>query len=208
MLAWSPAANNGAHPEIAGVWQHIIGGGDHSPGLWATGNAWALNGLVRVLAVLKNWPGASRLSDEASQVESMINSILNPIVTCTAKESCAMVDQANGLLKGYLVGGPQGPNQALPVWPGDVTGSAGIASAIYRMAQLEVGNSTHLTLAHRIRTTISTKGHIDANGYVAPAMNPYNWNNNVPYTHSPEAQALVALMGTAYRGCVHVKTCS
>lgn len=55
----------------SGLWRHIVlGSYGTDPGLWATGNAWAAAGMLRVLATLlnSNYAGqfASQMVDLAS----------------------------------------------------------------------------------------------------------------------------------------------
>lgn len=59
-----------------GLWDHITGGqgvSDERP--WATGNAWAVAGMLRVWATIKWSPYASELSSQMKDLEGWIHEI-------------------------------------------------------------------------------------------------------------------------------------
>ena len=61
----------------SGLWQHIIyGTGTSDPGVWATGNAWAAAGIVRVLATILRSAYASDMTSQTSDLQSWAEGIL------------------------------------------------------------------------------------------------------------------------------------
>jgi len=60
-----------------GLWAHILlGNVTHDPGLWATGNAWAAAGMLRVLATLKWSQFDSAMQSEQNDLRSWTEEIL------------------------------------------------------------------------------------------------------------------------------------
>lgn len=60
-----------------GLWAHILlGNGTHDPGLWATGNAWAAAGMLRVLATMQWSSFAGQLISQINDLRSWTTEIL------------------------------------------------------------------------------------------------------------------------------------
>jgi rhamnogalacturonyl hydrolase YesR len=60
-----------------GLWAHILlGNVTHDPGLWATGNAWAAAGMLRVLATLKWSQFDAAMQSEQNDLRSWAEEIL------------------------------------------------------------------------------------------------------------------------------------
>lgn len=197
-------------PAAKGLWRHISGSSAASKGLWTTGEGWALNGMVRVLATLVHgYPTAPQwVAPLQTSVVHMLEQVIAPLLACT--ETCGSIDPSNGLLRGYLFGGPNGVRDTSATWAGEVAGTAGVVSALYRYAvlQSQLGTDvtqTYVTLADTLRQAVVQ--HVSSDGYVAPSMNPYDWNSPTYVSRSPEGQTFVALMGSAYRDCVRAKVC-
>lgn len=63
--------------ESSGLWQHILlGTGTQDTGLWATGNAWAAQGMLRVLATIKWSQFAGAMQNEMNDLQSWTEEIL------------------------------------------------------------------------------------------------------------------------------------
>ena len=61
-----------------GLWAHILlGNGTHDPGLWATGNAWAAAGMLRVLATIKWSDFAGSMDTEMNNLRDWTTEILS-----------------------------------------------------------------------------------------------------------------------------------
>ena len=60
-----------------GLWKHIVDGtGNLDPGQWATGNAWAAMGMLRVLATIKWSQFAGDMGSQMSDLQSWVEEIL------------------------------------------------------------------------------------------------------------------------------------
>ncbi|KAF5363202.1 hypothetical protein D9758_008379 [Tetrapyrgos nigripes] len=198
-----------------GIWRHIIGPQKPDPGLWSTGNAWAVAGMARSLATVIKAPRSLFYMDCGYHCSSShpkadaIDSLTSYIKEILDGALSSPLD--NGLLRNYL-------NVTLESGHGygEVSGSTLRASVIYRMVILRPDvflygedGSRYLEWAEDRRHTISLGGHITANGTATPAVNPLNWFDTVPYTAgSPEGNNFVVLMYTAWRDCVWEGICS
>lgn len=196
---------------ITGAWRHIRGQAQ-SLGAWTTGNAWAALGMTRVLATIVNFApnSGSDFSPEIQQLTSYVYEIFDAVeasLSNATKQSG--FDSSNGLLRGYLLGGEKSVLDTSLLWPGDTTGTAGIASAMYRMAVLDpLRGQKYLGTADSLRKAIS--GAINPKtGLAGPAMNPLAWWDSKPITTgSPEGQALIAMMGASFRDCYALGPCA
>ncbi|CEJ82139.1 hypothetical protein VHEMI02224 [[Torrubiella] hemipterigena] len=172
-------------------WRHIVGPQSQDLGLWSSGNAWAAWGMTRVLHTLQKWPASSTvLQSQAGQLKGWIKEILDGAMRSGTD---------NGLLRNYLGDGS---------YFGEVSGSALLSAVAYRMAVNDPGmfGKSYVDWADTIRNSLKTKQGPD--GIFAPAANPYDWHSHTPYTAgSPEGQAFVVLLYTAYRDCVSSYVC-
>ncbi|KAK5992638.1 hypothetical protein PT974_06053 [Cladobotryum mycophilum] len=171
-------------------WQHIIGPQSQDTGLWSTGNGWAAYGMVRVLHTLQKWSGSSNMSDEAQKLKVWIKEIL---------DGCLLSGRDNGLLRNYL-----NDNS----WFGEISGTAVLSAVAYRMAVNDPAMfpKKYIDWADQNRAALSRQQGAD--GVVVPAVNPYNWHDrNKYYNGSPEGQAFMVYLYTAYRDCVNKGVC-
>jgi rhamnogalacturonyl hydrolase YesR len=183
-----------------GLWMHIIGPQNQDTGLWASGNGWAAAGMTRVLATVMKAPTVVS-ADWRRQAVDTLTGYIKEILDAAVQ---APLD--NGLVRNYVnnLNGTQGGF-------GEISGSTLLASVVYRMAVLRpaiFNNQTYLDWADDIRETIGTsdsmgKPHVTDTGVVTPAVNPLWWKDTTPFVWgSPEGQAFVVLMYTAYRDCI------
>ncbi|KAL7940248.1 Six-hairpin glycosidase-like protein [Trichoderma barbatum] len=171
-------------------WRHIIGPQSQDTGLWSTGNGWAAYGMVRVLHTLQKWSGSASMTSQANQLKGWVQEILDGAMASGLD---------NGLLRNYL-----NDNS----WFGDVSGTALLSAVAYRMAVNDPGMfpQRYIDWADANRASLSTKG---GNGVFSPAVNPYGWLDRTPYTSgSPEGQAFIVYLYTAYRDCINTKICT
>jgi rhamnogalacturonyl hydrolase YesR len=64
--------------ESSGLWQHILlGTENYDPGLWATGNAWAAQGMLRVLATIKWSQFAGQMQSQMNDLQAWTEEIVN-----------------------------------------------------------------------------------------------------------------------------------
>lgn len=172
-------------------WRHIEDQSNSSMqdnGIWSTGNAWASAGMTRVLATLTHWSGSKHLTAERDQLVLWIQQIIDGARNVPR-------DPSSNLLRNYL------NNET---WFGEVSGTALMASVVYRMAILAPETFTadpYVAWADESRTAIAA--HVTSNGTLSPAINPLNWFDLTPFTSgSPEGQSFGTLLYTAYRDYV------
>lgn len=171
-------------------WRHIIGPQSQDTGLWSTGNGWGAYGMVRVLHTLQKWSGSSDMTAEAGKLKSWIKEIL---------DGAMLSGFDNGLLHNYL--NDDG-------WFGEISGTALLSAVAYRMAVNDPGMfpQKYIDWADRNRASLSHQQGGD--GVVVPAVNPYNWHDrNKYYNGSPEGQAFMVYLFTAFRDCVNKGIC-
>lgn len=76
-----------------GLWAHILlGNGTHDPGLWATGNAWAAAGMLRVLATIQWSSFASEMTSEVNDLKTWTEEILNASKNYVVSFKCRHYD--------------------------------------------------------------------------------------------------------------------
>lgn len=159
------------------LWRHIaLGTGTSDDGLWATGNAWAAAGMLRVLATIKLSQQASAMSSQTSDLASWVGEIVGASSQRAAKD---------GLLHNYIDNSSSFE---------DTAGSALMASAALRLSTLGL-NSDYVTFGEQIHSTIAAR-YLNSSGYLTNAVDPINWSEQG--TESPEGQAFVVLMQAAY----------
>ncbi|KAH6710676.1 hypothetical protein BKA61DRAFT_694331 [Leptodontidium sp. MPI-SDFR-AT-0119] len=171
-------------------WRHIIGPQSQDTGLWATGNGWAAFGMARVLNTLQKWSGSSGMTSEAAQLKGWIKEILDGAMISSLQ---------NGLLYNYLDDAS---------WFGEISGTALLSAVAYRMAVNDPGMfpQKYIDWADTNRKSLSTR---EAGGIFSPAVDPYNWLSRKEYVDgSPEGQAFMIYLYTAYRDCVDTKVCA
>ncbi|KAM0786979.1 hypothetical protein ACM66B_002397 [Microbotryomycetes sp. NB124-2] len=164
-----------------GLWQHILWGSHPDPGLWATGNGWAAAGMMRVIATIRNSDYASdfesQTSDLSAWTQEIVSSSFNSSLT------------RDNLMHNYL-------NETDTF--GDATSTALLTSVAYRLAQFDVTNEfldQANVLRNKIYNSISTQ-----TGILSPVVDPLNFGQRLSSGGiSPEGQAFVLLMESAYR---------
>ncbi|PWN26371.1 hypothetical protein BDZ90DRAFT_233501 [Jaminaea rosea] len=184
----------------SGLWQHIVGPQSQTLGIWATGNGWAAMGMVRVLATVKKWETSKGWTSQQALLTKWIYQILSGAVGSGVA--------SNGLIKNYMVGGPNGASQSPAAGDfGDVTGSAMLASAAYRMMVLDPsGASKYLSWANGLRKAVAAR--VNGTGYAVPNVDPLNWFNTSPYYQgSPEGQSATGILAASWRDCVQAGRC-
>ncbi|KAF2117903.1 hypothetical protein BDV96DRAFT_597766 [Lophiotrema nucula] len=161
------------HDTNTDLWKHIAGSRTDS-GLWSTGNGWALGGIARVLATIKNWLTSSGWTIEQQQLVSFAKDIIDSAVHVGPEPS-------SGLLRHYI---------STPSTFAEAAGTAMIATNIYRLAVLAPDifvTSTYLTWADTARAAVVQS--VGSNGVLKSGINSYKYMENTPYEDtSPEAQ--------------------
>ncbi|KAF2875071.1 hypothetical protein BDV95DRAFT_486481 [Massariosphaeria phaeospora] len=179
-----------------GLWHHIAGPQNGDLGYWCTSNGWVAAGLVRVLATLKGWEETREWAGEMQELRQMAREILDGAI-CTDSRSREVA-----LLPNYL------HSQDAEPWADDVSGTALLASVVYRLAMLEPevfeGTSEragmrYLEWAERKRRAVFASVDPET-GIAKPAVNPLKHKQREPLTTgSPEGQAFVVGLWAAWR---------
>ncbi|KAL1410843.1 hypothetical protein Q8F55_001786 [Vanrija albida] len=163
--------------ESLNLWQHIaLGKEAHDPGYWATGNAWAVAGMARVIATIQRSSFANEMKQEVSDLSVWAEEIF--------KASEALITP-NGLVRNYI-------NNASSFE--DSTASALFAAAGLRFSTLKVTNAyVNFSL-----TLLSSVSHnVNSSGYVTKVTDPLKFT--IEGSESPEAQSFVILAYAAYK---------
>lgn len=178
-----------------GLWKHIVGPSDKADeGVWSTGAAWAAYGMVRVRATISGWrPSNETMTAEIQKLDQWIGEILDGAIRTDD-------DHETGLLRNYL-----GNHD----WFGETSGTALLAAAAYRMAVLNPATFSqpkYLDWAHQKRQAVIDR--VDENGYAYPAVNPLDHSSREPIKESPEGEAFLLILGSAWRDCVCAGVCT
>lgn len=207
--------------EWNGLWRHIItlprDLGEcvccHDEGLWLTGNAWALAGIVRVLGVLERWrPDMSsrtsglggkhedRRTEYQAELLRMVHQMLEALRHRAKQEP-------SNLLNNYLDSPPpsQTPDDSR-THEGDPAGTALIASSIYRLSQLGLlKDFTMLDWADEMYNAVAQQ--IDDKGFLTPVASVTRIPSRELVEGTSEAQSFAILMYAARRDCEKLGIC-
>ncbi|EJD53929.1 Six-hairpin glycosidase [Auricularia subglabra TFB-10046 SS5] len=164
------------------LWMHVLKGKWNDTGLWLTGNAWAVNGMLRVQQTIAKSEYAPLLQRESADLISWTNEILN--ATWSRQ-------QENGGIWNYM----DKENQFE-----DSAGTALLAATTYRLALIS-GSTQHIPAAEKALERMIEL--TDEDGWLLGATDPYNFarpaEGNTPDGHSPEAQSFVIMLDVAAR---------
>ncbi|KAG6910735.1 hypothetical protein DXG01_008267 [Tephrocybe rancida] len=187
------------------AWEHIIGPQSQDKGIWSTGNGWAAAGMVRVLATIMRYP----IADDTAWISGAVQDLTGWIMEILDGATASSLD--GGLVRNYL-----DDDDASGHGFGEISGSSLLASVVYRMAVLQpqACGQKYVIWADGIRGVLGGKDangnpHITDDGVATPAVNPLAWKDTTPFTTgSPEGQALVVLMYSAWRDCILASGCN
>ncbi|CAK9787402.1 unnamed protein product [Cutaneotrichosporon oleaginosum] len=158
------------------LWRHMSEGPEaEDPNLWATGNAWAAAGIMRVLATIKRSQFAGAMGDQMTQLQVWAAEIM------TASKKYMTHD---GLLRNYINNGTDFV---------DAAATALMASAGFRMSTLNLTND-HVDMA--VSMLAGASRNVNATGFLVNVTDPYSFHK--PGTYSPEGNAFVVLGYAAY----------
>ncbi|KAF9057455.1 Six-hairpin glycosidase-like protein [Panaeolus papilionaceus] len=161
----------------SGLWKHIMLGSFQDRAHWATGNAWAAAGMLRVLSTLNHSSDARQFSGQQANLTSWIDEIL---------ETSWSYQGANGTLHNVIDD---------PQTFGDTASTALLAATTYRMAIFK--NSTTL-IPNADRAFKLINDSITSEGWLRNSVNPITFHSILPDAeHSPEGQAFVLLLQAA-----------
>jgi len=160
-----------------GLWQHIALGNGTDPTHWATGNAWAAAGMLRVLATIRQSRVASQMISQQSDLKHWVGEIL---------DGAWSFQQANGTLLNYL---------DQPDSFADSASTALMAASTFRFARITC-NNTHIPAA--ILALQLVQDSIDDQGWLLNTVDPLTFSSpSAPGQHTPEGQSFVLLLEAA-----------
>ncbi|TFK56177.1 Six-hairpin glycosidase [Heliocybe sulcata] len=163
----------------SGLWRHVVLGSWQDDTHWATGNGWAAAGMLRVLETLSGSDQADSLLDEINDLTSWIQEIVS---------ATWPLQKDNGTLYNSLDDDTSFAESS---------GTALLASVTYRMAYI-TGDDTYLHAANRALALVASS--VDEDGWLTNTVDPYTFNSpTAPGDHSPEGQAFVLLLQSAWR---------
>ncbi|PPR02489.1 hypothetical protein CVT24_002038 [Panaeolus cyanescens] len=163
----------------SGLWKHIMLGSFQDQTHWATGNAWAAAGMLRVLSTLNHSSDARQFAGQQANLTAWIDEIL---------ETSWSYQGANGTLHNVIDD---------PSTFGDTASTALMAATTYRMAIFK--NSTTL-IPNADRAFKLINDSITPEGWLRNSVNPITFHDILPDSeHSPEGQAFVLLLEAAKR---------
>jgi len=188
-----------------GLWRHIALGSWSDPTHWATGNAWAAAGVLRVLATIKHSPEAGSMQSQKNDLAQWAGETLTGVwkyqvrdllfrhchPTCLSffrafLNTNATVQQANGTLLNYL----DQPNSFA-----DSSSTALLAAATFRYASI-TGDNSHIPAA--IKALQLVQDSVSGTGYLLNTVNPETFSTpSGPGQYSPEGQSFVLLLEAA-----------
>ncbi|OCL14996.1 hypothetical protein AOQ84DRAFT_420366 [Glonium stellatum] len=177
-----------------GLWHHIVGPEKQDLGFWSTSNGWMAAGMTRVLATICKWgPAAGTMQGEQKLLVRYIREIISGVMRVDD-------DAETGLLRNYL---------ADESWFREISGTALLASVVYRMVMLAPAEFGKHDIEWADNKRKAVLQHINAEtGIAAPAVQPLNHLLREPLVSgSPEGQSFVLLMYTAWRDCVLEGNC-
>lgn len=162
-----------------GLWRHVTLGDWEDDTHWATGNGWAAAGMMRVLQTLNRTEQATDFSDQQAHLVTWIRETLSAVWEHQS---------SNGTLYNVI-----DDNTSFA----DTASTALLASVTYRMAAFD-GNTGLNSKANRALSLIEAS--IDDDGWLLGTVDPYTFTSRTTgETHSPEAQAFVLLLHSAWR---------
>ncbi|RPD56883.1 hypothetical protein L226DRAFT_538351 [Lentinus tigrinus ALCF2SS1-7] len=121
--------------DAGGMWRHIVQGSTPDSGHWTTGNGWAAGGMLRVLGTIQHSQYAKKMKNQANDLRGWVAEIHDGIYPHL---------QTTGLFTNYADDGSTFD---------DASGTAILASTVYRLALLE-GVHTHLPAAEKSRSVL------------------------------------------------------
>lgn len=199
-----------------GLWRHIVSdpatlGPDvccTDSGVWLTSNAWAMAGMVRVLATVVKWAPHPDKVDRVKfwkfrkEAQTSLLNMIDEMLNCTISQTR---DPQTNLLRNYLdVPTASSTGYAF----GDVAGTALMTSALYRLAVLRpaiFATETYLSWADDNYRSVAQL--VDDEGRAGPVTTPYEVPGKKSLDMSPEGQSMVVMMAASRRDCVMDGTC-
>ncbi|KAH7343911.1 hypothetical protein B0J17DRAFT_693554 [Rhizoctonia solani] len=179
----------------AGIWAHIYSDSKQSfddKGLWATGNAWAANGMLNVATIIDK--SGKNMTTQASDLKGWASEILDG--------TFARLD-SDYLVPNYM---DDSGHASTDDTFGDAAASALLAATVYRAVNMwpaDVGAS-YIDNADKIKESVMAK--ITDLGLLPPIVDPVSWHEKGIL--DTEAQAFGIMMYAAWRDWANGVQCS
>jgi rhamnogalacturonyl hydrolase YesR len=162
----------------ASLWRHIALSSSNDTGHWATGNAWAAAGMMRVWAIINHSSFSSQMQPQKNNLTQWIDEILTGVWK---------YQQSNGTLLNYV---------DQPDSFADSSSTALLAATTFRYSLLTY-DGKHDTAALQALSLVWQS--IDKNGWLLNTVDPEAWTQPTQNgTHSPEGQSFVLLLAAAW----------
>ncbi|PSS37321.1 hypothetical protein PHLCEN_2v798 [Hermanssonia centrifuga] len=164
-----------------GLWRHITLGNGTDETHWGTGNAWAAAGMMRVLQTIRHSEQAQAFQSQQEDLTNWIHEIVS---------AAWQFQQANGTLLNTIDASP---------WDSfaDSSSTALLAATTYRLATITFDFSL-IEFANKAMDVI--RRSVDDDGWLQNTVDPETFNTpSLPGEHSPEGQAFVLLLHSAWR---------
>ncbi|KIY45919.1 hypothetical protein FISHEDRAFT_76154 [Fistulina hepatica ATCC 64428] len=162
-----------------GLWRHVALGTWQDTTHWATGNAWAAAGMLRVLQTLNRTEQASSFQAQQANLTSWVWEIL------TAAWSYQL---ENGTLHNTI-----DDNTTFS----DASSTALLASVTYRLAAFENDTSQ---VYHANKALKAIEDSVNSTGWLMNTVDPYTFTSRTADDRaSPEGQAFILLLDAAWR---------
>ncbi|THH02396.1 hypothetical protein EW026_g444 [Hermanssonia centrifuga] len=164
-----------------GLWRHITLGDGTDETHWGTGNAWAAAGMMRVLQTIRHSEQAQAFQSQQEDLTNWIHEIVS---------AAWQFQQANGTLLNTIDASP---------WDSfaDSSSTALLAATTYRLATITFDFSL-IEFANKAMDVI--RRSVDDDGWLQNTVDPETFNTpSLPGEHSPEGQAFVLLLHSAWR---------
>ncbi|KAJ3505924.1 hypothetical protein NLJ89_g7157 [Agrocybe chaxingu] len=163
----------------SGLWRHITLGSFQDNTHWATGNAWAAAGMLRVLSTLNHSSVARQFTSHQANLTEWIDEILDASWAHQTSTGALLnvIDNSTSFV--------------------DTASTALLASVTYRMAVFK-NETSRIPVADRAFGLI--RRSVDTNGWLQNVVNPITFHDPLPAgEHSPEGQAFVLLLQASWR---------
>ncbi|KAG2013357.1 glycosyl hydrolase family 88 [Coprinopsis cinerea AmutBmut pab1-1] len=162
-----------------GLWRHVALGSWQDPTHWATGNAWAAAGMLRVLSTLNHSSIGHEFRSQQADLTSWVHEIL---------ESSWSLQDDSGIIHNVIDD---------PSTFGDTAATALLAASTYRYA-LFTGDIEFIPAADRAFRLVGD--NINEAGWLENTVNPITFHTRLERgEYSPEGQTFVLLLHAAWR---------
>ncbi|KAL5512387.1 hypothetical protein ACEPAG_3379 [Sanghuangporus baumii] len=200
------------------LWRHVVLGSDfQDPGFWSTGNGWAAAGMLRVLGTIQNSQYRNAMKGEVRDLRNWVNEIHDGMYLYMrddglfhnyANDSSSFADAASAALLASTVYRhalltrtyrhlPQAEFVRRALWAPSSTNSSTTSQEPPSFSNDPFFSQNTSFVDPNALTNMT---HFDSRGWLTPVVNPHSFGQQG--ARSPEAQAFVVLMYSAWRDWV------